>query len=234
MEAADRGLQTCTIRIGQICGGLPNGAWAMNEWIPLLIKSGVALGYLPESHAVGVLRMFPLSLQSNGLKQLVSWVSFDAASRVILEVAFSPQKLERTLGVTHPRALTWEDTFTHISDALTIFNITREPLPLVPFSAWIDKLDEAANRRVRGIERKAVPAYKLIPSLRYLAKQMDENRCRAKGLEAMDASGIQIDNAMAMRTSENLRVLEPLSLQDAERWVRYWKERGFFAEAARL
>jgi thioester reductase-like protein len=52
LEAAKKGLKTCSLRVGQISGGHANGAWAMNEWIPIMIKSSVTLGCLPEERGV--------------------------------------------------------------------------------------------------------------------------------------------------------------------------------------
>ena len=52
---AKSGLQVTSIRIGQISGGMPNGAWATSEWLPILVKSSVALGVLPSASGVSVL-----------------------------------------------------------------------------------------------------------------------------------------------------------------------------------
>jgi hypothetical protein len=52
VKAAENGLQACSLRVGQISGRRVNGAWAMNEWVPLMIKSSVALGCLPDEEGV--------------------------------------------------------------------------------------------------------------------------------------------------------------------------------------
>jgi hypothetical protein len=54
VKAAENGLQACSLRVGQISGRRVNGAWAMNEWVPLMIKSSVALGCLPDEEGVCV------------------------------------------------------------------------------------------------------------------------------------------------------------------------------------
>jgi hypothetical protein len=52
LEASQRGLQTTTFRIGQISGSSTNGAWAITDWVPILIKSSITLGCLPDYYGV--------------------------------------------------------------------------------------------------------------------------------------------------------------------------------------
>ena len=40
-----------SFRIGQIVSGL-GGSWATTDWFPILVKSSIALGALPESAGV--------------------------------------------------------------------------------------------------------------------------------------------------------------------------------------
>ncbi|KAG6847104.1 hypothetical protein H0H93_010078, partial [Arthromyces matolae] len=42
------GLHATSLRLGQISGGRPKGSWPTTEWFPILVKSSVALGSLPE------------------------------------------------------------------------------------------------------------------------------------------------------------------------------------------
>ena len=46
------GLNFASLRIGQITGGHPNGAWATTDWFPIMIKSGLELGALPSAQGV--------------------------------------------------------------------------------------------------------------------------------------------------------------------------------------
>ena len=43
------GLPAASFRIGQISGGAPRGAWSTTDWIPIIVKSSVTLGALPEA-----------------------------------------------------------------------------------------------------------------------------------------------------------------------------------------
>ena len=46
------GLDISSLRIGQISGGHQNGAWAVTDWVPILVKSSLVLGVLPLSTGV--------------------------------------------------------------------------------------------------------------------------------------------------------------------------------------
>ncbi|KAJ7484451.1 putative aminoadipate reductase [Mycena latifolia] len=46
------GLHTTSLRIGQLFGGLPKGAWSTTDWIPILVKTSKTLGHLPLTDGV--------------------------------------------------------------------------------------------------------------------------------------------------------------------------------------
>ena len=45
-------LNATSLRIGQLTGGYPNGAWATTDWFPIMIKSSLELGALPTAQGV--------------------------------------------------------------------------------------------------------------------------------------------------------------------------------------
>ncbi|KAG6834705.1 hypothetical protein H0H93_007893, partial [Arthromyces matolae] len=45
---AKSGLNATSFRIGQICGGAPQGAWDTTEWMPALVKTSIALRSFPD------------------------------------------------------------------------------------------------------------------------------------------------------------------------------------------
>jgi thioester reductase-like protein len=45
------GLHATSLRIGQIVGG-HGGSWATTDWFPIIVKSSIALGALPEAAGV--------------------------------------------------------------------------------------------------------------------------------------------------------------------------------------
>ncbi|KAG2087209.1 hypothetical protein BD769DRAFT_1302430, partial [Suillus cothurnatus] len=45
-------LPVSSFRIGHISGGPLQGAWSMTNWPPIIVKSSVSLGMLPEAKGV--------------------------------------------------------------------------------------------------------------------------------------------------------------------------------------
>ena len=55
------------MRIGQIAGG-PNGSWATTDWVPIIVKSSIALGSLPNS--IGVCHVISLYAREDPYRRL--------------------------------------------------------------------------------------------------------------------------------------------------------------------
>lgn len=51
--AKGKGLETMSLRIGQLSGSTSTGAWNETDWVPIIIKSSIALKRLPELQGVG-------------------------------------------------------------------------------------------------------------------------------------------------------------------------------------
>lgn len=49
---ANSRLNSTSFRIGQICGSFPRGAWSTSDWTPIMIKSGLEMGALPDTRGV--------------------------------------------------------------------------------------------------------------------------------------------------------------------------------------
>jgi thioester reductase-like protein len=47
-RAGERGLRISIVRCGQLSGNSVTGAWNLREYIPILLRSSVALGSIPE------------------------------------------------------------------------------------------------------------------------------------------------------------------------------------------
>jgi len=120
------GLHTTSFRIGQITGG-PNGSWATTDWVPILVKSSIALGALPSTHGQ------------------VSWLPMREVSQIILDVAFSFPS-SQALNVVHPCPVPWSTMITFINTALVQEGVTKDALPVVDFPAWFNRLEDAALR----------------------------------------------------------------------------------------
>ncbi|KAJ3982149.1 male sterility protein-domain-containing protein [Lentinula detonsa] len=97
---AKSGLEAISLRIGQICGGEPNGAWKSSEWFPLSVRACWSLGavFVPtgEHH----------------------WIPMDAASDSVLEIAFHKDWLPFAANLIHPRPVASANIACAVHEAL--------------------------------------------------------------------------------------------------------------------
>jgi thioester reductase-like protein len=227
VTAAESGLQTTSFRIGQISGAGASGAWATTDWVPILVKSSVALGCLPDAAGVA------------------SWLPFDAVCQAIIDVAFAEATPDRALNLVHPRPVPWQKLMGHVADALGAEGVCAQRLPLVPMGEWRAKLADASasagdaelQRIVRRIFSVSAPSTHrrcLQPAIKLLdffsAQAAADAAVRAAGDSAAEAGGLTaLATEKAQAASDALRTLQPLGAEDVGRWVGYWKRKGHFA-----
>ncbi|KAG2361461.1 putative aminoadipate reductase, partial [Suillus spraguei] len=162
-------LPASSFRIGQISGGPPQGAWSTTNWLPIIVESSVSLGALPEA------------------KGLVSWIPPHAISNAILDVAFAEEEPPIVMNLVHPRPVVWRALIEPIADALVERKVTSHPLPLVPFSEWLEKLELSA-KDLNEETMKRIPAIKLLNFMRALTQA--DLAIRASGDMASEAAGM--------------------------------------------
>ncbi|KAF7798286.1 hypothetical protein EIP86_009505 [Pleurotus ostreatoroseus] len=132
-----KGFEVTSLRVGQVCGSTVSGAWNTNEWVPILIKSVLALNCLPD------------------LDGPVTWIPVDVVAQVFVDLLFSPKRLPPVINVVHPRPITWKQIANYLSGAL------RTPLPLVPLQTWLQQVEAfAENAKAHDVQR--IPAIKLL------------------------------------------------------------------------
>jgi thioester reductase-like protein len=207
VKASELGLQTTSFRIGQITGGTENGAWATTDWFPILVKSSIALGCLPEAYGTA------------------SWVPFSAVAQTILDVATIDGPPERALNVVHPHPVAWRDIVENVADVLVDSGIAKERLPIVLFSEWHAKLRAASERTDESVMTD-IPAIKLAEF--FMHQAMSDDTVRAEGRAHAEAGGLSVLSTIkAQLASPTLRNLPTLRKEDVERWVAYWVSKGF-------
>jgi len=201
------GVQATAFRIGQITGGRPNGAWATTDWVPILIKSSIRLGCLPD--AVG----------------FSSWVPMHSVAQTILDIAFSEQPASPALNIVHPRPVAWNSVIGSIDEALVQEGVIASKLPVVDFATWFSQL-ELHSRNASEDALREIPAIKLLDFFRGIV-QMDQ-AIRAQRVENIEIGGLASFSTNKIQSiSQTMKDLPPINQADASLWVKYWKDMRF-------
>ncbi|KAL1663173.1 hypothetical protein GGF50DRAFT_116273 [Schizophyllum commune] len=141
---AASGLSFSSVRVGQVCGGKPRGAWATTDWFPILVKTSIALGALPSD------------------EQDVTWLPMDAVAGTLLDAAFSQSALAPSHNIVHPRPICWSRMIMHVQNSLK--TVLQRDVPVVSFGDWFAKLEKAASRP--DVSAQDVPGVKLLEFFR--------------------------------------------------------------------
>jgi len=205
---AKSGLQATSFRIGQVTGGAPNGAWATTDWVPILVKTSLSIGMLP--NAIGV----------------VSWVPMDAVSDALLDVGFSAERPPIAVNVVHPRSVPWTAVMQKLRTILIREKqLSSDALRIVPYKQWLAKVEDYAKAPSEE-DLKNLPGIKLVDF--YRAQVSVDESLRKDGLEKAESAGLTpLTTKNAERLSERMRNLEPLDEPVIEKWVKYWIAAGF-------
>ncbi|TFK33797.1 hypothetical protein BDQ12DRAFT_715644 [Crucibulum laeve] len=206
---AKSNLCATSLRLGQISGGMPNGSWATSDWLPILIKSSLAMGVLPVAGGV------------------ISWLPMDVAAQVILDVGYSADSPSMALNLVHPKPITWECIIGEIRNAMASSSkLTVGSIPLVSFGEWHANLENHA-RDASEEDLKHIPAIKLIDFFREMGAA-DHDILKEGRIDSESGGLANLRTDKTQNISCTLRELPPLGAEDAQRWITYWKNVGFF------
>jgi len=197
-QANNKGLETMSLRIGQISGSTRTGAWNATDWVPIIIKSSIALGCLPD------------------LPGDVAWIPVDVTSRTIVDSVLSSNPLPEVVNLVHPRPVPWRDVFMAANDAL------GGELELLPFEDWFRKL-EARSANANEHDLHDVPAIKLLRFFRRVGDASNAVSSSAYLEGSVDAGGQpHFNNDKAQEISKTLRDAKPTSAADVKLWIDSW------------
>ncbi|OAX38465.1 hypothetical protein K503DRAFT_782845 [Rhizopogon vinicolor AM-OR11-026] len=102
--------------------GPPRGTWSTTDWLPIIVKSSVSLGVLPDAQG------------------FLSWIPPHTVSKAVLDVAFAEHEPPVAVNPVHPRPVAWEALMRPIADAM----FERKPaIKLLDFMRSIARSDMA-------------------------------------------------------------------------------------------
>ncbi|KAJ3903705.1 hypothetical protein F5879DRAFT_1002249 [Lentinula edodes] len=205
---AKSGLQATSFRIGQVTGGAPNGAWAITDWVPIIVKSSLTLGVLPDAFGV------------------VSWVPMDAVCNALLDVGFTSEPAPMAVNVVHPKSVPWTSVIQNVQVSLIEQkHLSPDALPLVPYHDWVAAVEKYAKNPTEA-DTQNIPAVKL---LEFLSQQAAvDDALRQSNQSTMESAGLtQLSTEKLERLSKSMKALKPLDATLVQKWVRYWVAVGF-------
>ncbi|KAG6828273.1 putative NRPS-like protein biosynthetic cluster [Tricholoma furcatifolium] len=193
------GIHSTSLRIGQVSGGQPKGAWSVTDWVPILVKSSVAIGRLPD------------------IQGTVSWMPADVIASAIVEAALSNAELPEALNLVHPRPVEAQDLVKFLQSAITE-GLGRD-LEITSFAEWIEAIERCANDATAQTLAD-IPAIKLLEFFRSVSEGTGQTR---------EAGGIPLfsTDKMLEVCCKTMSDIKPLRVEDVILWVMYWKEVGF-------
>ncbi|KAJ7509636.1 hypothetical protein B0H11DRAFT_2270049 [Mycena galericulata] len=135
---------------------------------------------------------------------VVSWIFPEAVSGTIVDAALRTENLPLAANLVHPRPVPWNFIISAMADVAQ--------LPLIPFADWVQQLRmRAAHATAEHIVN--IPGIKLLDLFS----------------AAIGQGNIEYSTAKAQEPGDCIKLLEPLSEEDARRWMQYWKEKHFIA-----
>ncbi|OJA19219.1 hypothetical protein AZE42_10897 [Rhizopogon vesiculosus] len=150
--AAEAGLSSCSVRIGQITGNV-NGAWGMQEWFPATLKSSQVIGCLPMDY------------------RAVNWIPAQLAARAMIELIESDEPI---VHLVHTQSIPFTDILRVAQRMVGV--------PVVSQVEWLRRLESYAEINTSREARRHAPAVRMLPFFRQLMaleKQDDEYEAMA-------------------------------------------------------
>ncbi|KDQ17950.1 hypothetical protein BOTBODRAFT_143676 [Botryobasidium botryosum FD-172 SS1] len=194
LAAESTALRPVVVRVGQLTYA-DNGEWSGTEWIPTILRSALAMGILPSVD-------LPIPV-----------LTLSSASKGLIEMMSSPYP---TVHLVHPRPVKASHICQLIADIIGL-----EP---IPFTEWIDKLEESVNAaQDEGEEMERNPAVVLLPLF-----QMFLPRLSKKGRDAIGMPLYETKLALQVAPSLAEGRLPQTGMDDVQRVLKHWQETGLF------
>ncbi|KAJ7509627.1 putative aminoadipate reductase [Mycena galericulata] len=136
---------------------------------------------------------------------VVAWISPEAVSGTIVDAALGAENAPLAINLVHPRPIPWNFVMSSMA------NVAQ--LPLIPFADWLQQIQKL-SRNASVEEIKNIPAIKLLDFFTAVSAGQGNT---------------EFSTVRAQELSDFMKFLEPLSAEDARRWMQYWKQKDFIA-----
>ncbi|KAJ7604122.1 putative aminoadipate reductase [Roridomyces roridus] len=134
---------------------------------------------------------------------LVAWLPAEAVSGAIVDAALTTTTPPFAINLVHPRPIPWDLVMSSMADSVKV--------PLKPFAEWVQDIrDRLPNATAEDLEN--IPGLKLLDFL--------------AAAEAGRAN-TEFSTTKAQELSNSMKLLEPLNVNDARRWMGYWQGKNF-------
>ncbi|KAJ7683142.1 putative aminoadipate reductase [Mycena rosella] len=140
---------------------------------------------------------------------MVAWITPEAVAGTIVDAALNTENSPFAINLVHPRPVPW--------DALMSSMARAAQRPLIPFADWVHQL-ETRSAHATAEDMENIPGIKLL----------DFFSAVAVGLGSLSN---EFSTVKAQALSSAMRSVKPLGTEDAERWIQYWREKGFISIA---
>jgi hypothetical protein len=150
-----------------------------SDWVPAIVKSGLAMGVLPD------------------IKAVVAWIPVDETAQAITELTFASshrplQATPKSRHIVHPRPVSWLDIWTPIAVHLEL--LCSKSIKIIPYDQWLDAFRESAAAHSNKDSLEAVALSN--PPIKLLTTTFDGRSCACfeelagrKGSKAVDSLG---------------------------------------------
>ncbi|KAF8890513.1 hypothetical protein CPB84DRAFT_1849102 [Gymnopilus junonius] len=196
-------LRSVIIRVGQLCGGL-NGAWNTSEWFPSLVQSAAACECFP------------------GDERLVDWIPLQLAAKATIDFTkYEGPGSSAIVHLVHPRPTSWS--------LLSKIIATDLGVDLVPFVAWLAKLEELGKGSDTSEEQIDVEALRKIPALRLLPFYKPMAIHEEGSIAGLGFKKLNSEKAVAMSETLANPNVSRVGEENVKAWLGYWKSVGFIS-----
>ncbi|KAH9951150.1 hypothetical protein B0H21DRAFT_855734, partial [Amylocystis lapponica] len=196
-NACDLGMDTATVRIGQICGSSQSGAWNTSDWLPNIVKSSISLSCWP------------------ALNGVVAWVPMDVVAHAMVDVLTS-EHTPMLVNFLHPRPVPWSEVLDAMNHELEL------ALPCVPLEDWVRKLEDISES-ASAQDMEKTPAVKLLQYFRDIV--VLERLKQGEDFEVGGVP--RFETSKAQSVSPALATLRCLGAEDVKAWIQYWRVKAF-------